>query len=79
MPGVKQGRIKYHFLSLWYDSTWDWTQVSRAICEHSNHYVMSQLELFNHLLKNDIIIILLLGEFFTPALANGLSLGFALA
>ena len=21
---VKQGGIKYHFLSLWYDSTWDW-------------------------------------------------------
>ena len=30
---VKQGGIKYHFLSLWYDSTWDWTQVSRAIGE----------------------------------------------
>ena len=28
---VKQGGIKYHFLSLWYDSTWDWTQVSRVI------------------------------------------------
>ena len=25
MPSVKQGGIKYHFLSLWYDSTWDWT------------------------------------------------------
>ena len=34
---VKQGGIKYHLLSLWYDSTWDWTQVSRAIGEHSNH------------------------------------------
>ena len=33
---VKQGGIKYHFLSLWYDSTWYWTQVSRAIGEHSN-------------------------------------------
>ena len=33
---AKQGSIKYHFLSLWYDSTWDWTQVSRAIGEHSN-------------------------------------------
>ena len=38
MLSVKQGNIKYHFLSLWYDSTWDWTQVSRAIGEHSNHY-----------------------------------------
>ena len=31
MLSVKQGGIKYHFLSLWYDSTWDWTLVSRAI------------------------------------------------
>ena len=30
MLSVKQGGIKYHFLSLWYDSTWDWTPVSRA-------------------------------------------------
>ena len=36
MLSVKQGGIKYHFLSLWYDSTWDWTQVSRATGEHSN-------------------------------------------
>ena len=36
MLSAKQGSIKYHFLSLWYDSTWDWTQVSRAIGEHSN-------------------------------------------
>ena len=38
MLSVKQGGIKYHFLSLVYDSTWDWTQVSRAIGEHSNRY-----------------------------------------
>ena len=30
---VKQGGIKYHFLSLWYDSTWDWSPVSRTIGE----------------------------------------------
>ena len=35
MVSVKQGCIKYHFLSLWYDSTRNWTQVSGAICEHS--------------------------------------------
>ena len=34
MLSVKQGGIKYHFLSLWYDSTWDWTQVSRPIGKH---------------------------------------------
>ena len=38
MLSVKQGGIKYHFLSLWYDSTWDWTQVTRAISEYSNHH-----------------------------------------
>ena len=38
MLSVKQGGIKYHFLSLWYDSTWDWTLVSRTIGEHSNHH-----------------------------------------
>ena len=34
MLSVKQGSMKYHFLSLWYDSTWDRTQVSRPIGEH---------------------------------------------
>ena len=37
MLSVKQGRINYHFLSLWYDSTLDWTLVSRTIGEHSTH------------------------------------------
>ena len=37
MLSVKQVGIKYHFLSLWYDSTWDWTQVSQTISEHSTH------------------------------------------
>ena len=35
MLSVKQGGIKYHFLRFWYDSTWDWTPVARAIGEHS--------------------------------------------
>ena len=39
MLSVKQGGIKYYFKSFWYDSAWDWTQVFRAIGEHSNHYV----------------------------------------
>ena len=28
MLSVKQVGIKYHFLCLWYGSTWDWTSVS---------------------------------------------------
>ena len=37
MLSVNQGGIKYHFLSLWYDSTWDWTQVSRSIWYYLTH------------------------------------------
>ena len=53
MLSVKQGSIKYHFLSLWYDSTWDWTAVSRTIGEHSTHsasYVISFIFNFPSLL-----------------------------
>ena len=39
MLSVKLGGIKYHFLSVWYDSTWEWTQVSRAI---SKEYSLSK-------------------------------------
>ena len=36
MLSVKQGSTKYNFfLSLWYDSTQDWTPVSPTICENS--------------------------------------------
>ena len=45
MQSVKQGGIKYHFLSLWYDSTWDLTPVSRAIGKHSNPYANSGIDL----------------------------------
>ena len=38
MLSIKQGDMKYQFLSLWNDSTWDWTQVFQAIGKHSNHY-----------------------------------------
>ena len=37
MLSVKQQGIKYHFLSLWYDSTWNWTLVSQAIGKNSTH------------------------------------------
>ena len=37
MLSVKQVGIKYYFLSLWYDSIWDWTLVSRTIGEYSIH------------------------------------------
>ena len=35
MLSAKQGGIKYHFLSLWYDSTWDWTPIAWTIGEQS--------------------------------------------
>ena len=34
---VKKGGIKYSLLSLWFDSTWERTPVSWAICKHSTH------------------------------------------
>ena len=37
MQSVKQSGAEYNFLSLSYDSSWDWTLVSRAIGEHSTH------------------------------------------
>ena len=37
MLSVKQGDIRYHFLSFWYDSTWDWNPVTWTIGEHSTH------------------------------------------
>ena len=43
MLSVKQGGIKHHFLSFWYESTWDWTLVSRAIGKHSNHHANNRL------------------------------------
>ena len=49
MLSVKQGSIKYHILSLWYDSTWDLSQVSQAIGEHSNHYANVQYEQLIHI------------------------------
>ena len=30
------------FLSLWYDSTWDWAPISRTIGEHFNHHANGQ-------------------------------------
>ena len=40
MLSVKQDGIKYHFLSLWNDSTCDWTQVYRVIGEKTNMYLI---------------------------------------
>ena len=37
MLSVKQGGIKYHFLSFLYDSIWDWATISRTIGEHSTN------------------------------------------
>ena len=34
---VLSKEVSRPILSLWYDVTWDWTPVSRTICEHSTH------------------------------------------
>ena len=51
MLSVKHGGIKYRFLSVWYDSTWNWTPVSQTIGEHStngkyNHNIFFKLIFF---------------------------------
>ena len=38
MQIVKQGGTKYHFLSFWYNTTWDSTPVFQTIGEHCDHY-----------------------------------------
>ena len=43
MLSVKQEGIKYHFLSLWHDSTRDLTLVCRAIGEHRAIGLMSRV------------------------------------
>ena len=45
MVSANQGGIKSPFLSLWYDSTWDWTPVSQTIYEHFTHLVKSIIEI----------------------------------
>ena len=51
---VKQYGIKYRFLSLWYDSTWDWTPVSRTIGEYSTHYVHNKLLITYKIIQNSL-------------------------
>ena len=36
---IKQGDIKYLFSSLWYDLSWNWTPVSRAIVENCTNWI----------------------------------------
>ena len=40
MLSVKQGGIMYYFLSLWYNTTWDWTQVFQANTNHFPNHPM---------------------------------------
>ena len=46
MLSIKQGGIKYDFLSLWYDPMWDWTPVSRTIGEHSYNSMALQNNIY---------------------------------
>ena len=48
--GIKEGDIKYHFLSLWYDNTWIWSPFSVAIREHSTPWKqhLPQQQLYVH-------------------------------
>ena len=52
---IKQGGIKYHFLSFRYDSIWDWTAVPRGISEHSTTTPMGRYAQNNDIRTNLII------------------------
>ena len=57
---AKQYGIKNHFLSLWSDSTWDRTSVSRTIGEHStqltNYYLKTVIKIaFKNVFRNQLI------------------------
>ena len=56
---VKQRGIKKHFFSLWYDSTWDWTPVSRAISQ----WIRQEEMLYSHLLIHAEIYIYMLDTY----------------
>ena len=61
MLSVKQGGINYHFLSLWYDLTWDRTQVSQTTDTSNNYFkykYFTQFCGFNIFLSNDLHLIL---------------------
>ena len=44
---AKQGGFKYNFLSIWYDSTWDWTPVSQTIGKNLTTMPMTQYNIYN--------------------------------
>ena len=44
MLSVKQVSNKYHFLSLWYDLTWDWNPISRTIDEYYTQFYIPFFE-----------------------------------
>ena len=57
MLSIKQRGIKYHFFSLWYDSTWDSTPVSQAIGKHSTCCIvitMIHIQLYTYTCGNKI-------------------------
>ena len=66
MLSVKQGGIKYHFLSLWYGSTGDWTLIPWAIGKYSNHdanvWYLILLKLYK-ILNGYFICILMLNQY----------------
>ena len=54
---VNQGCTKYYFLSLWYDSAWDWTLVSQTIAEHCKGDIFlekSKMDFFSEFISMNV-------------------------
>ena len=60
MLSAKQGGIKYHFLSLWYDSTWDWIQILGILGEHFSHQANGPVNTLKIIFINTLKIIFFL-------------------
>ena len=72
MLNIKQGIIKYHILSLWYDSTWDWTPVRSpeplaiTLCTRSTDWILLCIYLISYYIYIYIYILLIPLLFFYP-------------
>ena len=58
MQSVKQGGIKYHFFSLWYDLTWDWNP--SFLGPIGEYYSLGPIIFFK---KREFVVSLIFGRF----------------
>ena len=55
MLSARQGDTKNHFLSLWYDSTWDWTLGSNIYNTHTHTYTHTDIYIYIYIIQTSFI------------------------